>query len=223
MTTATPTKFKKTEIGLIPEEWNVLPIYELAQWINGLAFKNIHFSPSGKPVVKINELKYGVTGQTQFTEDMFDEKYHLHKNDLLFSWSGSPDTSIDAFWYDLPDGWLNQHIFKVKPKESVFVDFLYYIFKTYKQRFIEIARDKQTTGLGHVTLADIKRFYVALPPMTEQTKITEILSSLDDKINLNSEINANLEKLATTLFKKWFVDIEDELPKDGGLERSEKQ
>lgn len=213
MTVITPTKFKQTEIGLLPEGWNVLPVYELAQWINGLAFKNTHFSPTGKPVIKINELKYGVTAQTQFTEDVFDENYHLHKNDLLFSWSGSPNTSIDAFQYDLPEGWLNQHIFKVKPKESVRGDFLYYILKAHKQRFIEIARDKQTTGLGHVTLADIKRFYVALPPKDEQKDIVEILSSLDEKIELNRKINANLEKLAGSLFKKWFADIGDELPK----------
>jgi len=207
------TKYKETEIGTIPEEWNVLPIYNLADWVNGLAFKNINFSINGKPVIKIAELKHGITEQTQFTNDIFKDDYFLSKNDLLFSWSGSPDTSIDAFWYNLPNGWLNQHIFKVKPKGSVLVNFLYYIFKANKQRFIEIARDKQTTGLGHVTIADLKRFIVALPPIEQQKQIAEILSSLDDKIELSRRINANLEAMASALFKKWFVDIGDELPK----------
>lgn len=202
------TKFKETEIGTVPEEWEVLPIYDLAVWINGLAFRNINFSESGKPVVKINELKYGITEQTQFTNDSFKDVYCLKKEDLLFSWSGSPDTSIDAFWYDLPEGWLNQHIFKVSPKEKVIIDFLFYIFKANKQRFIEIARDKQTTGLGHVTIADLKRFLVSLPSQPEQKQIAEILSSLDDKIELNRQINANLEKIASSLFKHWFVDFE---------------
>jgi type I restriction enzyme S subunit len=200
-------KFKKTEIGLIPEEWNVLSIYNTANWVNGLAFKNISFSNIGKPVIKINELKYGITKQTQFTKDVFKDKYFLNRGDLLFSWSGSPETSIDVFWYSLPDGWLNQHIFKVVPKNEVIVDFLYYILKVNKQRFIEIAKDKQTTGLGHVTIADLKRFYVAIPSIKEQKRIAEILSSLDDKIELNRKINSNLEKIASLLFKQWFIDI----------------
>jgi type I restriction enzyme S subunit len=53
---------------------------------------------------------------------------------------------------------------------------------------------------------------VVLPGTTEQKQIAEVLSSLDDKIELNRKINANLEKLASSLFKKWFVDIGDELP-----------
>ncbi len=212
MKTVTATKFKDTDIGYIPEGWEVLPIYNLARWINGLAFKNIHFSEIGRPVIKINELKYGITDQTQFTEDVFDDAYSLKTGDLLFSWSGSPDTSIDAFWYGLQDGWLNQHIFKIISNKKVRSDFLFYIFKANKQKFIEIARDKQTTGLGHVTIADLKRFYVALPPEDQQKQITEILSWLDDKIELNRKINANLEKLAAVLFKKEFIDIKDELP-----------
>lgn len=206
------TKFKETEIGPVYKEWEILPIYDLAIWINGLAFRDINFSNNGKPVIKINELKYGVTEQTQFTNDVFKDDYFLSKGDLLFSWSGSPDTSIDAFWYDLPDGWLNQHIFKIKPKDKVNINFLYYIIKANKYRFIEIARDKQTTGLGHVTISDLKRFSVALPSLNEQKQIAEILSSLDDKIELNRKTNANLEKLASTLFKQWFVDVGNKLP-----------
>lgn len=212
MKTITATNFKDTEIGSIPEDWRVLPIYNLAEWINGLAFKNIHFSEKGKPVIKINELKYGVTDQTQFTEDNFSDKYLLKTNDLLFSWSGSPDTSIDAFWYRLQNGWLNQHIFKVKPVEDVKIEFLYYLFKANKQKFIEIARDKQTTGLGHVTIADLKRFFVALPPKKQQEEITTVISSLDNKIDLNQSINANLEELISAIFKNWFVNFGDKLP-----------
>ena len=48
----------------------------------------------------------------------------------------------------------------------------------------------------------------SVPPEPEQKKIAEILYSLDDKIELNRKINANLEKLASTLFKYWFVDFE---------------
>ena len=49
---------------------------------------------------------------------------------------------------------------------------------------------------------------IALPPLKEQQKIVSILSSLDDKIELNRKINSNLEEQAKALFKSWFIDFE---------------
>jgi type I restriction enzyme S subunit len=49
---------------------------------------------------------------------------------------------------------------------------------------------------------------INLPDLPTQTAIAEILSSLDDKIELNNKINQELENLAQTLFKQWFIDFE---------------
>ena len=76
-------------------------LYSLANWQNGLAFKNITFSNSGLPIIKIAELKNGITDQTKFTQDKFDKNVFLTKGDMLFSWSGNPETSIDTFIYNL--------------------------------------------------------------------------------------------------------------------------
>ncbi len=45
-------------------------------------------------------------------------------------------------------------------------------------------------------------------PLEEQEKIANILSSLDDKIELNNEMNKTLEEMAQSIFKRWFVDFE---------------
>jgi len=132
-----------------PNETNRVPLYDLAIWKNGLAFRDIQFSKNGKPIIKIAELKNGVTDQTKFTQDEFDDTVALHTGDMVFSWSGNPETSIDVFIYDLPDGWLNQHIFKITPV-GVDKQFLYYLLKFHKSTFTAIASNKQTTGLGHV-------------------------------------------------------------------------
>lgn len=182
-------------------------LFDLAQWKNGLAFKKIDFSPTGKPVIKIAELKNGITGQTQFTEADYGEDVHLTKGDMLFSWSGNPETSIDVFWYNLPDGWLNQHIFKITPKSFVDKYFLYYLLKYLKPIFKSIASNKQTTGLGHITIKDLKELIVFLPNIKIQKDITTILRSLDEKIQLNNKVNDNLEQQATSLFKAWFIDF----------------
>lgn len=184
-------------------------LFDLATWKNGLAFKKIHFSETGVPVIKIAELNNGIGGTTAYTQQIFSEDVHLIKGDLLFSWSGNPQTSIDIFRFNLEEGWLNQHIFKVTPDEKVIDrNYFYFLMKNLKPHFTQIATNKQTTGLGHVTIADIKRMSVIVPSLPVQKEIVSYIKPIDDKIELNNAINNNLEQQAQLLFKSWFVDFE---------------
>lgn len=170
-------------------------LYDTAIWKNGLAFKNIDFSETGLPVIKIAELNNGISSSTAYTDKTYSQDVFLTKGDYVFSWSGNPETSIDIYKYNLSDGWLNQHIFKVTPKtEIIDKGFFFYLMKFLKPYFKKIATNKQTTGLGHVTISDLQRMSVALPPLPTQQKIAAILSSLDDKIELNNKIKTNLEQ-----------------------------
>ena len=188
-------------------KWDAYKLYDLAKWKNGLAFKNINFSDFGYPVIKIAELKNGLTTQTRYTKDKFDDTVRLIKGDIVFSWSGNPETSIDVFWYNLPTGWLNQHIFKITVKEIVEDKYFYYLLKSLKPTFKQIATNKQTTGLGHITIADLKRIQVKLPEPCNQRHVSSILSVLDDYIKVNQKINNKLEEIAQSLFKHWFIDF----------------
>ena len=194
------------------------PLYDLALWKNGLAFKKIDFSDAGVPVIKIAELNNGIGGNTSYTKQIFSDDVHLKKEDLLFSWSGNPQTSIDIFKFQLQEGWLNQHIFKVTPNEEIVDrDYFYFLMKYLKPWFTQIASNKQTTGLGHVTIADIKRMSVLVPSLTMQKKIVDVLKPINDKIQINASINKNLEQQAQVIFKAWFVDFEpfnEEMPSD---------
>lgn len=182
-------------------------LYDLAVWKNGLAFKKIHFSETGVPVIKIAELNNGISRTTAYTQQSFSDDIHLRKGDLLFSWSGNPQTSIDIFKFKLKEGWLNQHIFKIMPDEKlVDKDYFYFMMKNLKPYFIQIATNKQTTGLGHVTLSDIKRMSVVVPSLKVQREIVSYIKFVDDKIELNNAINNNLEQQAKALYKDWFFD-----------------
>lgn len=149
-------------------------LYSLAKWQNGLAFKNITFSNSGLPIIKIAELKNGITDQTKFTNDIFDSNVHLHNGDIVFSWSGNPETSIDTFIYKLQDGWMNQHIFKVTP-QNINYRYFYFLMKSLNPTFQRIASNKQTTGLGHVTVKDLKEIEVYIPSIEVQQHIVNTL------------------------------------------------
>ncbi len=191
-----------------PDHWERCPLYSMAEWVNGLAFRDIQFSPTGKPVIKIAEIKGGISGQTKFTQQTFDESVRVRPGDLLFSWSGQPETSIDAFWWRGPEGWLNQHVFRVTPADGIDPTFFYYLLRYLKPNFVGIARNKQTTGLGHVTKRDLENIEAAYPELREQRAIAHILGTLDDKIELNRRMSETLEAMARALFKSWFVDFD---------------
>ena len=61
---------------------------------------------------------------------------------------------------------------------------------------------------SQITIADLKRYKITLPPLPEQKAIAHILSTLDEKIEVNNQINKTLENIAQTIFKQWFVDFE---------------
>lgn len=188
-------------------------LYDLATWKNGLAFKKSDFSEKGRPIIKIAELNNGISANTSYTQKDFGEEVFCCWDDLLFSWSGNPQTSIDVFRYRLPDGWLNQHIFKITANESIVTkEYIYYVLKFLKPRFTQIATNKQTTGLGHVTIADLKRLSLIIPPKSAQIRIVSILKSIDDIIELNNRINENLAQQAQAIFVNMFVENETTIP-----------
>ena len=190
-----------------PDHWGKADLYSLAEWVNGLAFRNIEFRHSGMPVIKIAEIKNGITEQTKFTNQEFDESVRVSHGDMLFSWSGQPESSIDVSRWHGPEGWLNQHIFRVTVDPRLDEDFFYYLLKYLNLNFVSIARNKQTTGLGHVTKKDLAQIEVALPGLYEQKAIAHILGTLDDKIELNRRMNRTLEAMARATFQDWFVDF----------------
>lgn len=67
-----------------------------------------------------------------------------------------------------------------------------------------------TPGIGQ-PLTSLRSILVPVPPLPEQRAIAHILGTLDDKIELIRRMNATLEAMAQTLFKRWFVDL-DEVP-----------
>ena len=200
-----------------PREWRPYSLYSLAEWLNGMAFRDISFSNRGLPVIKIAEIKGGITDQTKLTDTTYDERYRIREGDMLFSWSGQPETSIDVSWWPGPEGWLNQHIFKVTSDTTICSqDFLFYVLRYLKPHFIAIARNKQTTGLGHVTKADLQRIEVRVPAPSMQRAIVAAVKPLDDKIEQNRRTARALERLARAIFRAWFVDFEPVKAKAAG-------
>ena len=79
------------------------------------------------------------------------------------------------------------------------------------------SRVSGTTVTG-IKQSELRKVVIPLPPISEQKAIARILSSLDDKIELNRRMNATLEQMAQALFRAWFVDFEPVKAKAAGLQ-----
>ena len=126
----------------------------------------------------------------------------LPKNSILFS-SRAPIGYVAIANNELCT---NQGFKSIIPNNNI-VDslFLYYLLVYYKP---VIENMGSGTTFKEVSASVMKNLAINIPEIDEQKKIAAILSSLDDKIELNSRINRNLEQQAQALFKAWFVDFE---------------
>lgn len=188
-----------------PEGWFSESVYDQASWVNGAAYKNMHFSsdPNALPVVKIAELKNGITKSTRFTNTDLGERYKIRDGELLFSWSGNPDTSIDTFVWTSGEAWLNQHIFAVRSNGKRSQAFLYSLLKQLRSTFAEIARNKQTTGLGHITQQDLIRLKIAIPEKLVQDAFDECVGPLHARLTNNLYESQSLIAIRDFLLPKF--------------------
>lgn len=100
----------------------------------------------------------------------------------------------------------NQQINSIICNERVEPRFLYYNFKTLGAALEGAGGGGSVyTNVSKNRFADIE---ISLPSLSEQRSIASILGSLDDKIELNRQMNETLEQVAQALFKSWFVDFD---------------
>jgi type I restriction enzyme, S subunit len=101
---------------------------------------------------------------------------------------------------------LAQRIITLRGKQDVvFNSFLKYFFQSSQGQYALDSRASGTTVFG-IKAAVLRKLPIELPPLPEQKAIAEVLSSLDDKIDLLHRQNKTLEKMAETLFRQWFVE-----------------
>jgi type I restriction enzyme S subunit len=183
-------EFTESELGSIPKGWEVKSLDTIANFLNGLALQK--YRPEGEeflPVIKIAELRRGITETTERASPNLEQKYIVQDGDVLFSWSGSLLVSI---WTN-GKGALNQHLFKVTsshyPKW-----FFYQWVKYYLPEFQAIAASKATT-MGHVQRYHLSDAKVVIPQK-------DVLLTMDKRMAplLNLYIKNSIENraLATT-------------------------
>lgn len=94
-------------------------------------------------------------------------------------------------------------------KENVLPKFLYLILSSNNViNNLQAIAETRSGTFPQITYNELSKIEINLPPIDEQKRIADVLSALDDKIEINNKINENLEAQAQAIFKQWFVDFE---------------
>ena len=197
------------------EEWKECKFKDLYRIPskNGLS-KPSRVRGSGYKMINMGELFsndriYNIPMELVPLTDTEKKNAKVEVNDLLFARQsliveGAGKCSIVMETDELTV--FESHIIRVRlNQELAYPPFFYYYFKNKNSPIRAIIQHCVQAGIKASDLAEIT---VKLPPLPTQQKIAAILSSLDDKIELNNKINTNLEQQAQALFKNWFVDFE---------------
>lgn len=143
----------------LPEGWEWRSLDDIADFLNGAALQK--FPPEDEaesmPVIKIAELRSGVTLKSGRAGLQVPERYKISNGDVLFSWSGS---LLQKVWTEGP-GALNQHLFKVS-SEVVPKWFHFFAVDQHIMEFRQVAASKATT-MGHIQRHHLKEAMIAMP------------------------------------------------------------
>ncbi|MEO0207032.1 MAG: restriction endonuclease subunit S [candidate division WOR-3 bacterium] len=191
--------FKETEIGLIPEDWEVVRIVDHCDFIRGTepGSKSYNRVGNGVPFIrvgnisaKIQELVYTTSSNIRL----------CNEDDILISLDGSPGVVVRGIKGAYASG-IRKVVIKTNQVEK---GFIYYILQSpYVQRTIQ----KYTTGvtIKHASKS-LPHIKIPLPPLSEQQKIAKVLDKIQQAIELQDRIIELLKNLKKSLMQKLFTE-----------------
>ncbi|MCD1655507.1 restriction endonuclease subunit S [Treponema zuelzerae] len=223
---APPAGFSAPPHEELPTGWRIVSVNDIAQKTTigpfGSRMKSETYTKSGVPVIRGTNLSNGklLSGDWVYISEEFADELSncvVTKEDLVFPHRGSigevgvvppnPDRYV-----------ISSSLMMLRcDKTKALSDYLYYFFKSSKGKFelLKNASQVGTPGIGQ-PLSSLRDIEISLPPLSEQYKISQILSSLDAKMELNRTTNQTLEEIAKALFKSWFVDFDPVYAKTRG-------
>lgn len=184
---AKQTKFKQSEIGEIPEGWKVDNLGSIAIFQNGKSSPNRDTQPDYSV--------YGSNGIIGYTDQI-----NANAGTIVI---GRVGAYCGSLYYSQHPCWVTDNAIKGIPKSNIDPKYLFYLLGT-----LNLNSRSGGSGQPLINQEILTSIDIAVPPYPEQQQITNILSSLDDKVELNRRMNETLEEIGKALFKRWFVDFE---------------
>ena len=182
----------------LPIGWESKPLDQIAEFLNGLALQRFPaLDPQESlPVIKIAELRGGITQKSNRASWDIPTKYVVKDGDFLFSWSGS---LLAKFWTD-GEGALNQHLFKVTSDRYPRWFFSQWVHH-HLEEFQAIAASKATT-MGHIQRGHLSAAMTICPPDHVVSKMDETIGPLVEQAIANEFESRTLAHTRNLLLPK---------------------
>lgn len=160
----------------VPEGWTSMAMNDIAEYINGYAFKPSDWGTKGKPIIKIKEMGSGITADTPRNRgEGIPAKYIVTAGDILFSWSAT----LSAMIWDEEDGLLNQHLFKVIPHNGISREF---ILQSILKALDEFSNLTTGSTMKHIQRGKLKEVFVNVPDNVTMRKYESISEPMREQI-----------------------------------------
>lgn len=187
------TKFKQTEVGMIPWDWDVQCLGELCKVQNGFAFKSEKFAAIGNTVVRISDIDDAKVSLKDAVKYPIDEKipnqFTVRKGDFLIAMSGATTGKVGLYLHTAP-ALINQRVgrFDVMQPDCLASMYLFHLLRG--NSFTDFLFGSLATGAQpNISGKQIETWKIPVPPtIEEQQRIANALSDVDSLIS-------NLEKL----------------------------
>ena len=194
-------------------EWETYTIGESCDLLTGFPFKSKYYLVDGDfKVVRGDNVKTGFIkwdDKKRCWNDIDEKlkKYLLKNEDIVLAMDGNVGQNRAIISNnDLP-ALLAQRVACIRSKKDFDQNFIrYLIFSDNFRKYIDSI--KTGTTINHISLKQISEYEFKAPDKITQQKIGQILRNIDDKININQEVNKNLEELAKTIYRLHFIDFE---------------
>jgi len=197
------TKFKKTEVGEIPEEWSISRLEDITTRIGDGIHATPKYDSHGEiPFVNGNNIRnrklYVPVDNKRINEDEYNNyKQYLNENTILLSING---TIGKLGFYNGEKVLLGKSIAYINPNDKLLREYLFYCLGSYKvQNFF--LRELTGTTIKNLSLKTIRDTLIPVPTIDEQKEIASILTNSDKKVDIHKEELAKLLKLKQGLMQ----------------------
>jgi len=200
-------------------EWTSITLGDIFDVKHGFAFKGEFFSEKPTHCILVTPGNFQIGGgfkddKLKYYDGPIPHEYVLQAGDILVTMtdlSRHGDTLGYSAIVPKSDDMVFLHnqrigLLQFKNSENVDKEFIYWLLRTREyQTFIVNSATGST--VRHTSPTRIQEYTFDLPSLREQRRIADILSTLDDKIELNRQTNATLEAISQAIFKEWFIDF----------------
>jgi type I restriction enzyme S subunit len=217
--------FKQTEIGLIPEDWEVVRLGEVAEVIRGVSWRKEEASKERKGVAvltipNIEKGKVNYEFNYYLNKEISPQKFVKPKDIVFVASSGSLEnigrnTMIKFLPFDDKIAFAS-FVAVLRTKQNLIIpEFLYFLINSYWIDFSAFTK-RAADGKFNFQLRDFEEnALIPLPPLSEQQKIAKVLDKIQQAIEIQDRIIEETKNLKKSLMKKLFTEgLYGEEPKE---------